>query len=295
MNAVACVEDELLHLGVPTPRLVSEVDAAREQVLHAHRVLAERRHACLLLKTVTAARARRGGTPTVERRLLFRQTDQWNRAWTALASTSRPTPPRTWGSTGSAWTQRPEMIPQSRYAARVARAVFINNYPTELAIEACLAGDLPRDHLSGIDHLERLGCEVDVVPFTWSRPLRALTRLTGARLGELDRQACAWRLRAGADLVYAASAADLPALAALRASGALRVPLAAYFFHPPSHRAWHTLLRGVDLALCLSFRAPNACCASGSPYRSGGPPPSTGAPTSRSPSSGIPRHSATWS
>jgi glycosyltransferase involved in cell wall biosynthesis len=132
--------------------------------------------------------------------------------------------------------------------------VFLNNYPTEQVIEACRAGDLPRNHLWGIDHLERLGCRVDVVPFAWSPRARRLTRLTGRRLGELDRQAGAWRLRRGADLVYAASAEDTPALAALRLSGALAVPLAVYFFHPPSNPAWRALFHGVDLALCLSSR-----------------------------------------
>ena len=99
VDAAALAEDELLHLGVPAPRLVAEVDAAREQVLHAHRVLGGRRQDCLLLKTVTAARGRRGSAGGI-RHLLFRQTDQWNRAWRALASASRPTPPRTWGSAG---------------------------------------------------------------------------------------------------------------------------------------------------------------------------------------------------
>jgi glycosyltransferase involved in cell wall biosynthesis len=136
----------------------------------------------------------------------------------------------------------------------VSRVVFLNNYPTEQVIEACRSGDTPRNHLWGIDRLERLGCRVDVVPFTWSQRAQRLTRLTGGRLGELDRQVCAWRLRGGAALIYAASAEDVPALAALRLSGALTVPLAAYFFHPPAHPAWRALFRGVDLALCLSSR-----------------------------------------
>jgi glycosyltransferase involved in cell wall biosynthesis len=136
----------------------------------------------------------------------------------------------------------------------VPRVIYLNNYPTEQAIEACAIGQLPRNHLWGIDHLERLGCGVDVVPFTWSPRAQRLSRLAGGRLGELDRQAVAWRLRRGADLVYAASAEDVPALAALRLTGALSVPLAAFFFHPPTHPAWHALFRGVDLELCLSSR-----------------------------------------
>jgi hypothetical protein len=41
VDAAALAEDELLHLGVPAPGLMAEMDAVGEQVLHAHRVLAE--------------------------------------------------------------------------------------------------------------------------------------------------------------------------------------------------------------------------------------------------------------
>jgi len=36
--------------------------------------------------------------------------DPWNRARRALVSASRPTPPQTWESAGSAWTVRRRMI-----------------------------------------------------------------------------------------------------------------------------------------------------------------------------------------
>jgi hypothetical protein len=43
------------------------------------------------------------------------------------------------------------MIPQNRQDALVPqpRGIFLNNHPTELAIEACRLGHLPRTHLRG--------------------------------------------------------------------------------------------------------------------------------------------------
>src|SRR5665811_2621981 len=57
VDAAALAEDELLHLGVPTARLVAEVDAAGEQVLHADRVLGCRQD-CLLLKRLLGGTCR---------------------------------------------------------------------------------------------------------------------------------------------------------------------------------------------------------------------------------------------
>jgi glycosyltransferase involved in cell wall biosynthesis len=134
------------------------------------------------------------------------------------------------------------------------RIIFLNNYPAEPVLTIRGEHALARHHLWGIDHLARAGADVDVVPFHWSSTMGRLTGLFGGRLGDLDHQATAWRLRSGAALCYAASAREVPALAALRLAGAFDVPLAVYFFHPPSSTAWRTLLRGIDLALCLSSR-----------------------------------------
>src|SRR5665811_1943813 len=87
VDAAALAEDELLHLGVPTARLVAEVDAAGEQVLHADRVLGCRQD-CLLVNGCWAARAA----------TLSPADGQWNRA--GARSASRPTPPRTGESAG---------------------------------------------------------------------------------------------------------------------------------------------------------------------------------------------------
>ena len=55
VDAAALAEDVRLHLGVPAARLVAEVDAAREQVLHARGVLGGR-HACLLWTVIVGRR-----------------------------------------------------------------------------------------------------------------------------------------------------------------------------------------------------------------------------------------------
>ena len=111
VDAAALAEDVLLHLGVPAAGLVAEVDAAREQVLHAHGVLGCRQD-CLLLKTVAG-----GASPARERR---RHTPpsvpadgQWNRAGGALTRRLPPDTATDRGSAGSGWTQRPKMIPQN--------------------------------------------------------------------------------------------------------------------------------------------------------------------------------------
>lgn len=151
---------------------------------------------------------------------------------------------------------------------RSIRILVLNNYPLDEVWHEVRRGEKPDHHLYGINHLERMGYEIKIVPTELSRGLCALARVMNALrnpipLGALDRQWSAWRQLSEADLVFAPCGEELNVLAYLRASGLLRTPLMAIQHHALNRgrmaalrEPWvRAIVRGVDVFAALNRRA----------------------------------------
>ncbi len=115
------------------------------------------------------------------------------------------------------------------------RVLVLNNYPLESVWQEVKAGDKPDHHLYGINHLQRGGYDVKIIPFRHSAWLQSASRLLGRLpipLGDLDQQFSTLRELNQADLIYAPCQTQAYALSYLRAIGLLHVPLVCLAHHP---------------------------------------------------------------
>ncbi|MGH2868608.1 MAG: glycosyltransferase [Solirubrobacteraceae bacterium] len=139
----------------------------------------------------------------------------------------------------------------------MARILVLNPYDFECARGEVAAGRSPDQVLHGLNHFERHGHEVTVVPFRGSvvrQGLNRVTRRSPVPLGDFDQQYSAWREVRQADLIYCANQNVGQSLGYLRAAGRLARPLVWVVHHPldcgrlsrARRPLMRRLLRGVD-------------------------------------------------
>jgi glycosyltransferase involved in cell wall biosynthesis len=117
----------------------------------------------------------------------------------------------------------------------VARILALNVYDVEPARADVAAGRSPDQVLYGLNHFERHGHEVRLVPFRSSVLRQGLSRITRrfpVPLGDLDQQYSALRAVREADLVYCANQNLGQSLAYLRSAGRLNRPVVWVVHHP---------------------------------------------------------------
>lgn len=145
----------------------------------------------------------------------------------------------------------------------MARILVLNNFDLAASYAEVAAGRSPDHLLYGINHFERHGHTIEIVPFRRSRALQrasALTRRFPIPLGDLDQQASVLRAARAADLIYCPSQNVAQLLAYLRAGRVLDRPIVWVVHHPLDrgrlNRARRpvirTLLGGIDAYPALS-------------------------------------------
>jgi glycosyltransferase involved in cell wall biosynthesis len=141
-----------------------------------------------------------------------------------------------------------------------------------LASERVAGGLEPDQIIFGINHFERRGHSVNVVPFYTSTRLKRLSELiekTPVPLGDLDQELAVLREAHAGDVIYCPYQVTSRLLGYLRAAGAFRCPLVWIVHHPldcgrlsgirrPLMRA---LLRGVDAYPALTAPVANDLAA----------------------------------
>jgi glycosyltransferase involved in cell wall biosynthesis len=145
----------------------------------------------------------------------------------------------------------------------VERILVLNNYDLEQAREAVATGASPDHILFGLNHFERRGYSVEIVPVRCSRGLQrasAALRRFPIPLGDLDQQASVMRAARAADLVYCPCQNIAQMLGYMRWAHLFDRPIVWVVHHPldtgrlrhlrrPAMRA---LLRGLDAYPALS-------------------------------------------
>jgi glycosyltransferase involved in cell wall biosynthesis len=164
----------------------------------------------------------------------------------------------------------------------VARIVVLNVYDFEPCRAAVASGQSPDQVLYGINHFERHGHEVRVMPFAGSalgRGLHRITRRSPVPLGDLGQQASALRAVRDADLIYCANQNVGQVLAYLRAAGRLKRPVVWVAHHPldcgrlnrPRRPLMRMMLDGVDAYPALTAPvAADLAAIAGTPARTRG-------------------------
>lgn len=145
----------------------------------------------------------------------------------------------------------------------MARILVLNGQDLSVVWNRVAAGSAPDHLLYGLNHFERCGHSVQIVPYQRSRMLtlasRALRR-SPIPLGDLDQQVAVLRAARGADLVYCPCQNVAQLLGYLRTARAFDRPIVWVVHHPldrgrlsaqrrPLMRA---MLRGVDAYPALS-------------------------------------------
>jgi glycosyl transferase family 4 len=167
----------------------------------------------------------------------------------------------------------PQAPSLSDHTASVAR-ILVLHYMDLAAVRERVAGGLEPDQIIfGINHFERRGHSVKVVPFLTSTRLKRLSapisRTPLGQLGDLDQELAALREAHAADLIYCPYEMTARLLGYLRAAGAFRCPLVSIVHHPldcgrlsrlrrPLMRA---LLNGVDAYPALTTPVANNLAA----------------------------------
>lgn len=144
------------------------------------------------------------------------------------------------------------------------RVLVLNNYSFDSVWGEVRRGEKPDHHLYGINHFQKRGYEVEIVPFRTAhgRPRAAslLERSSPFPLGDLTQQAWTLRHLRRNDILYAPCQTQTHLLGWLRRFGLLRSPLICVAHHP-FHRgklAWlrrpyiNQVLRGCDWYPALS-------------------------------------------
>lgn len=165
----------------------------------------------------------------------------------------------------------------------MARIVVLNNHDLRVAWEDVAKGESPDQFLYGLNHFERAGHSVTIVPYEHSRALhrasQALMR-SPVRLGDLDQQASVLRVARRADLIYCPSQNVAQVLCYLRALGIVRCPIVWLVHHPldtgrlsrPRRPLMRMMLRGLDAYPALSTTVAHDCAElAGSAARTGAP------------------------
>ncbi len=145
----------------------------------------------------------------------------------------------------------------------MARILVLNNFDLAAARVDVAAGRAPDHLLYGVNHFERHGHTVEVVPYRRSGALQrasAVMRRFPIPLGDLDQQASVLRAARHADLIYSPSQNVAQLLAYLRALRLLDRPIVWVVHHPldtgrlrrPRAPVIRALLRGVDAYPALS-------------------------------------------
>jgi len=132
------------------------------------------------------------------------------------------------------------------------RVLFSNNYDMSRARAGYRAGTYPAHHLYGTAALGD-GFEVVDLPMTGSRVWRALNGRTRDRFGDLEQQAAALvRVRRGT-VVFGAQGQQLAALALLRKSRLLPVPIVGVIHAKPVRGAGaRAVVSGFDHVVAMS-------------------------------------------
>lgn len=119
----------------------------------------------------------------------------------------------------------------------MTRILVLNNYPLDRVWREVREGDKPDHHLYGLNYFVAAGHDVQIVPFerpprfSWVRRWRGWFDAL-IPLGNLERQADAWKQRHDTDLIYAPCQTETRALAYLRRLELLHVPLVCLAHHP---------------------------------------------------------------
>lgn len=116
--------------------------------------------------------------------------------------------------------------------------VFVlNNYPFEEVWKEVQRKEKPDHHLYGINHLERRGFAIELIPFKSSEFLQNLNNIYRKSsffipVGDIDQQ---WSCLSGlqkADIIYAPCQTQTHLLSYLRALGIIKVPIVCMAHHP---------------------------------------------------------------
>jgi glycosyltransferase involved in cell wall biosynthesis len=145
----------------------------------------------------------------------------------------------------------------------VARIIALNNFDLQATREAVAAGGVPDHLLYGLNHFERMGHEVQVVPYHRSRTLQKTSHAmhrSPIPLGDLEQQLAVLRMARRADLIYSPCQNVGQLLGYLRAVGVLKTPIVWVVHHPldlgrlkrPRRPVMRALLRGLDAYPALS-------------------------------------------
>ena len=137
------------------------------------------------------------------------------------------------------------------------RICCLNNYPLAKMRRLAEAGEVPAQHVWGVDALDESATEMALAPFheSYERSLLArLSRRTRYLFGQLDQQAYAV-LRGPFDAIYSADGGSLRGIAMSRRLTARGARLVSVVHHPMRRIMAHTkALRAHDALLCLSER-----------------------------------------
>jgi Glycosyltransferase Family 4 len=145
----------------------------------------------------------------------------------------------------------------------MARILVLNDYDLAAAYESVAAGRAPDHLLFGLNHFQRRGHEIQIVPYHGSRRLDRASAAVARfpiPLGDLGQQVSVLRMARWADLIYCPCQNVAQLLGYLRACGALRRPIVWVVHHPldrgrlsrPRRPAMRALLRGLDAYPALS-------------------------------------------
>ncbi|HUP99640.1 MAG TPA: glycosyltransferase [Aeromicrobium sp.] len=135
------------------------------------------------------------------------------------------------------------------------RVVYAHNYDMVLARQLVREGSYPGQHLYGMAHAERIGLSVSVVPLAPWPALRSASRALGWRLGDVGQELDVLRQggRRRNVVRYSGEIHGLSGLAMLRGAHLSGTPLVCVLHQPvPTDRRTSLVLRGIDVAVCLS-------------------------------------------
>jgi glycosyltransferase involved in cell wall biosynthesis len=132
------------------------------------------------------------------------------------------------------------------------RIACLNNYPLEKMRRLAARGEIPGQHVWGLDALEHAGHTLEIAPFHEARerhPLGLASRWSRQAFGQLDQQWSA--LIASCDAFYCADSRSARGIALL--GRWLRRPLVSVIHHSMGEGALNrAVMRGSDAVLCLS-------------------------------------------
>ena len=132
------------------------------------------------------------------------------------------------------------------------RVFCLNNYPLEKMWRLAERGEVPGQHVWGVDALVRAGHTVEFAPFlepASSAPLHVLSRWSRQALGQLDQEQHA--LASHADVIYCADGRSARGLALLPHSR--RPPLVMVLHHPVRQTLINrAVMRGTDVVLSIT-------------------------------------------